>query len=462
MRPRVTLCLIAKNEELMLPGCLESVRGAVDAMVVVDTGSTDRTRDIALAAGAKVIDVPWEDDFAAPRNAALEHVKDGFILQLDADERLVHGAAQKIRGATKRKDFDLGMLRFHDAASVDASYADVISGKARLAAPYLGPRLLRYTPDLRYEGVIHEHVTRWLIRHGDRRLALDADIVHLGAATSVVTSRAKRERNFRLLHKRCAAEPGDPTAWGYLVWEYIKAGDFDAARRAGDTAWEMVSTPSEISSYKPSIMNLAVARINLMNRSADGTGMMHTARAAMDYEGSHPDLIFLHGQGAELEAVKEIDTNRRRELFDRAKQDYRAYLDARTRLTYALNFIPNGESFVGHTRLGTAHLMLGEYREALTAFQSALRNAPQHIEAILGALEARALVGEGGAVINELQPLLAENPDAWLIGAQAALSLGAPDDARLFCEQAAQLAQSRKFIGMHRVATLGALRRNLG
>jgi tetratricopeptide (TPR) repeat protein len=461
MQTRITLCLIAKNEEHMLPECLESVRGAVDEMVVVDTGSTDRTRDIALAAGAKVIEVPWEDDFAAPRNAALAEVRSGFILQLDADERLVEGGAQKLRNAVKRKDFDLGMLRFHDAASVDASHADIISGKARLAAPYLGPRLLRHSSDLRYEGAIHEHVTRWLIRHGDRRMAIDVDIVHLGAATSVVTSRAKHERNFRLLHKRCAAETDDPTAWGYLVWEYIKTGDFDTGRRVADTAWEMLPKLSN-AAYKPSILNLAVARINLQNRAVDGVGMMATAEAAMGHEGRHPDLMFLHGQGAELEANRSTDGNRRRELFQQAKRDYGSYLDAKSRLTYALNFIPNGERFVGHTRLGTVHLMLSEYREAIAAFKQALSNAPSHMEALLGLLEAHALSGDGGSVLNELQPLLSEVPDAWVIGAQAAIALDSPDDARLFCQQAVQLAQAKKFIGMHRVGTLEALRRTLG
>ena len=81
--------MIVKNEEQMLQGCLESVRDYVDEMIVVDTGSTDNTRQIAIDAGAKVFDFDWVDDFSAARNFAKSHTNCDYILSLDADERLV-------------------------------------------------------------------------------------------------------------------------------------------------------------------------------------------------------------------------------------------------------------------------------------------------------------------------------------------------------------------------------------
>ena len=83
-----TACLIVKDEEQMLPACLESVRDAVDEIVVYDTGSNDRTVPIARAAGARVIEGTWEDSFAQARNAALGHARGEWILSIDADERL--------------------------------------------------------------------------------------------------------------------------------------------------------------------------------------------------------------------------------------------------------------------------------------------------------------------------------------------------------------------------------------
>ncbi len=84
----VTACLIVKNEEQMLGACLESVRDAVDEIVVYDTGSNDRTVQIAREAGATVVEGEWEDSFAAARNAALLHATGEWVLSIDADERL--------------------------------------------------------------------------------------------------------------------------------------------------------------------------------------------------------------------------------------------------------------------------------------------------------------------------------------------------------------------------------------
>ena len=165
--PTVTLCLIARNEERFLPDCLASVRGVVDEIVVVDTGSTDRTAKIARKAGAKVIEAPWTDDFAAARNAALSRATGDFILQLDADERLAAGAGPVLRAAATGT-FDCGMLRLHDAALVDAKVEDVLSGRARLGDSCYLPRFLRRTPDLAWEGIIHEEVSAWVVRRGPR------------------------------------------------------------------------------------------------------------------------------------------------------------------------------------------------------------------------------------------------------------------------------------------------------
>ena len=79
MRPRVSLCLIVKNEEAHLPACLRSAADLVDEIVVVDTGSTDRTREVAAELGAKVYDYPWSDDFAAARNESLRHAGGNWI-----------------------------------------------------------------------------------------------------------------------------------------------------------------------------------------------------------------------------------------------------------------------------------------------------------------------------------------------------------------------------------------------
>ena len=85
-RQTLALCMIVKDEEAHLGCCLESVKGLVDEIVVVDTGSTDRTVEIARQYGARVFSYGWHDDFAAARNVSLSHAGADWILVLDADE----------------------------------------------------------------------------------------------------------------------------------------------------------------------------------------------------------------------------------------------------------------------------------------------------------------------------------------------------------------------------------------
>src|SRR5207249_3515175 len=103
-----SLCMIVKNEEQFLVDCLASMRDAVDEIIIVDTGSTDATVELAEAAGAKVFHYPWQDDFAAARNESISHATGKWILWMDADERLAPGAAAVIRDAVKRNDFEVG------------------------------------------------------------------------------------------------------------------------------------------------------------------------------------------------------------------------------------------------------------------------------------------------------------------------------------------------------------------
>ncbi|WP_233476275.1 glycosyltransferase family 2 protein [Paenibacillus sonchi] len=80
--------MIVKDEEALLSRCLESVKGIADEIIIVDTGSTDRTKQIAENYGAKIYDYVWSNDFAAARNESLRHAAGKWILVLDADEYL--------------------------------------------------------------------------------------------------------------------------------------------------------------------------------------------------------------------------------------------------------------------------------------------------------------------------------------------------------------------------------------
>src|SRR5437667_7943437 len=86
MSNSLSLTMIVRNEEATLAACLSSAADLVDEIVVVDTGSTDGTKEVAARFGARVFDFPWRDDFAAARNESLSHARGNWILWLDGDE----------------------------------------------------------------------------------------------------------------------------------------------------------------------------------------------------------------------------------------------------------------------------------------------------------------------------------------------------------------------------------------
>ena len=88
MKNEVSLCMIVKNEEYYLPRCLSSVNNIVDEVIIVDTGSTDKTVEIAKSFGAKVYFFPWNNNFSEARNESLKYASKEWILILDADDEL--------------------------------------------------------------------------------------------------------------------------------------------------------------------------------------------------------------------------------------------------------------------------------------------------------------------------------------------------------------------------------------
>ena len=97
----ISLCMIVKNEEDVLARCLESVRGFVDEIVIVDTGSQDRTRQVAEKYTDKIYDFPWDDDFSAARNYGLEKATKEYCMWLDADDVILPEEAEK-KGMAER------------------------------------------------------------------------------------------------------------------------------------------------------------------------------------------------------------------------------------------------------------------------------------------------------------------------------------------------------------------------
>lgn len=453
--PTLTLCMIVRNEEALLPGCLASVRGTVDRIVLVDTGSTDRTRKIALAAGAQVIDFPWCDDFSAARNAGLSAVASGFVLVLDADERLAPGARAKLRRILRNADFDCGLLILHDAARLDAPASDVVSGRARIGEPILVPRLLRRTPDLVYRGVVHENVGAW-VDSGHPVRALDVGIVHLGAVPSLRAERGKSARNLALLEKRCSLEPDAAVPRSYLARELVRAGDDIRARAEAARAWRSLHPGA---SGRPVEDVIQVATLHaFLELTVDHLDEAAEALAqAREWSDPHPNIDLLGGVLFERWACLHPDDPGAHEALLTARDAFVRCLAVRGR-AFSSEVLPGATSWAAATRLGAVELARGEFENALTAFEAALEQSPDPKEAHLGRLEALIGCGRANDVIAELEPLLpADTPDAWALAAFAADALGSAEDRTLFLARAHAAALHTPWAGAGRLVRFRAL-----
>jgi tetratricopeptide (TPR) repeat protein len=429
---RISLCLIARDEAALLPGCLASVEGAVDELVVVDTGSRDDTAALARAAGARVIELPWADDFSAPRNAAARAATGDFVLVLDADERLAPGAASGIRAAVRQGGFDVGFLRVHNAARVDAPAGDVVSGAARLGGPGLLPRLVRRTPDLEWRGVVHESVADWWVRRGRRGLQVDADIVHLGAVASLREERGKRERNLRLLERRVAEDPGDANAAGYLALELYQAGRLEEAAAAAERGWSC----REAQPPDRTMRRLAAARALCALDAGAPEIALQSALYAADREGPHPDCAFLCGCAEELLAVRAPDGSAERRA--RLEAAAGAQLSALELLRGGCELALVASPGLALLRLGGVLLGLARAAEALAAFRAAAA-AGAGPEARWGEAEALLATGDvNGALRAVLGAMEGGRPDAWAVAAQATHAAGEDREARRFAGLARQ------------------------
>ncbi|MBL1212496.1 MAG: glycosyltransferase [Ignavibacteriae bacterium] len=194
--PKLTLSMIVKNEEQFLPGCLESVQGIADEIVVVDTGSTDSTKRIAEEHGAKVYDFVWVDDFSAARNFALQKSTGNWILYLDADERLTESSVEELKEIIE-KDKNLAVNCLIDCIDNHNNKASVIKYT----------RLFRNNPKLKFKGKVHEQIVTSLKELNYKTVESNIKILHLGYDIPKAELEKKAERNLALLLKEFAEKP---------------------------------------------------------------------------------------------------------------------------------------------------------------------------------------------------------------------------------------------------------------
>lgn len=258
----VSLCMIVKDEEAMLPRCLAAARPHVDELIVVDTGSTDRTVEIAESFGARILHHAWDGDFAAARNLGLDAATSDWLMYLDADEVLVEGDGERLRellGRTWREAFFLTEINH---------VGDLEDGAA---VTHNALRLFRNRPAYRFEGRVHEQFAHRLPTQPERLEPTAVRIEHFGYLGAVRDAKEKSRRNLELLERQVAEGVDTPFLHFNLGSERAAAGDVAASLEHLERAWLRLQHDPERTTYGyfPSLCSRYVKALNANGRHAD-------------------------------------------------------------------------------------------------------------------------------------------------------------------------------------------------
>ena len=195
-RPSISACMIVRNEEKLLPACLESIRDWVDEIIIVDTGSTDATMDIARHYGARIFEQPWANDFSKHRNFSIEQVTGDWLFIIDADERFfvedVPSIIDYIREG-RFSIFSVNVLNVYGKEEERVTFCNSV-------------RFFRRDLKLRYAGIVHNVLQ---IPKDTPVLQTRARLKHVGYDLSPERMKAKFERTRSLLKQQLSDNPDD-------------------------------------------------------------------------------------------------------------------------------------------------------------------------------------------------------------------------------------------------------------
>jgi hypothetical protein len=229
---RLTASMIVRDEARCLARCLRSITPLVDEIVVVDTGSVDDTVAIARSFGARVAHRPWDDDFAAARNRALDLATGDWVLYVDADEFLEHG---------DRTALDVALAEHPDAIALRLLLRSVEGH-----TPFREYRLWSNRPDIRFRGRIHETVVPDLDRLVAAGVGTVASVdLRFGHDGYDGDPAVKHARNLPLLRAEIEADPARVYLWFHLGSILLDLGDRPGAREAWTTGARWAEAKAE-------------------------------------------------------------------------------------------------------------------------------------------------------------------------------------------------------------------------
>lgn len=204
----ISLCMIVKNEEQFLEKCLNSVKNLVDEIIIVDTGSVDKTKEIAKKFTDKIFDFVWCDDFSVARNESLKHATGDWILILDADEVIAEHDFALIQKAILDKNsngYILHQLNYTNDTHPRAVKVNNPNFNYAIISPIT--RLFRNSKNIYFDFFVHESVDPSLMKMNSKVSGLSVAIHHYGQSKQNIFNKQKEEYYFKLVLKNIEKYP---------------------------------------------------------------------------------------------------------------------------------------------------------------------------------------------------------------------------------------------------------------
>jgi tetratricopeptide (TPR) repeat protein len=376
----LSLCMIVRNEEEMLPRCLAAAAPLVDEIVVVDTGSTDATIEIARSFGARVIEREWTGSFAEARNASFEAATGDWLIYLDADEVLEPDHPGVLRELTRQVWREAFYL-------VETSYTgeeDNLTGVVHNSL-----RVFRNRPAYRFEGQLHEQIADAPYDVPGRIELSSVRVTHYGYLGAIRDARGKSARNIELLRAQ-ESERGSSAFWHFnLGMEYSAVGDpVNAVLELGQ-AWTLVRQQGlEGRQFVPALVSRLTSALVSAGRSCDAVAMADEALALFP---GFTDLVYFKGWA--LIGLKDEDA------AASAWHTCLAMGDAPSRYTAGLGT----GTYMALYALAYLHLTRREYDDALALLERCLSEHPSFSAAVEPYMSTLLVQGRSGeAALAEL------------------------------------------------------------
>ena len=275
----VSLCMIVKDEEKVIGRCLESIKGIVDEIIVVDTGSSDKTVEIAQSYGAKLYYFQWNQNFSDARNFSISKATKEWILIIDADEYLRPGDEEKFITAVndvKNDGYLVKTLNFNKEGSTQY----IVN---------LNHRLIKNNGNYRFSGAIHENIK--CVDKNKQTGAIkvvDVGFFHTGYLAASRHEKDKKLRNIQILEKSLQNFPTDPLLLFSMGNEYAKT-DSEAAMVYYDKAYQQRPFKQ---GYGP---KLVMFRIMSLIQLGDKPAILEAIQEGLEIYPDFTDLMYYRG-----------------------------------------------------------------------------------------------------------------------------------------------------------------------